>query len=160
MNLDYRRVLKESDLPALREILVSTGYFYADEVEIAIELAQENLDHGDEKSEYRFILVELETMPVGFACYGKIPGTKDSFDLYWIAVHEDYRGAQIGKTLLRMVEDHVAELSGKHIWVETSSRPLYNSTRMFYQRMGYRIKAELPDFYATNDDKIIYMKRV
>lgn len=156
----YRKTLKKSDLSAIREILVSSGYFYPEEIEIAIELAQENLSKGDEKSGYRFILAESEGVVIAFACYGKIPGTQDSFDLYWIAVHEDHRGARIGKTMLRMVEEHVVELFGKHIWVETSSRPLYNSTRMFYQRMGYRIKAELPDFYATNDDKIIYMKRV
>jgi ribosomal protein S18 acetylase RimI-like enzyme len=158
--MTYRKILKESDLPAIREILSSSGYFYDDEIDIAIELAQENLELGDEKSGYRFVLADIENIPVGYACYGKIPGTKDSYDLYWIAVHEDHRGARIGKTLLNMVEDHITELSGKHIWIETSSRPLYLSTRMFYQKMGYRIKAELPDFYGMNDDKIIYMKRV
>jgi len=159
-NILFRTHVKDDDLSVLREILRSTEFFYDNEIDIAIELAEEHLLKGEEKSGYSFIIAEKEDIPIAFTCYGKIPGTQDSYDLYWIAVHEKHQGEGIGKTLLRKVEEKISDLFGRYIWVETSSRPLYNPTRKFYQRSGYRVTAELPNFYAMNDDKIIFVKRV
>ncbi|MFA6618706.1 MAG: GNAT family N-acetyltransferase [Candidatus Neomarinimicrobiota bacterium] len=159
-NILFRSFLKEKDLPVLRNILESTDYFYTEEVNIALEIAQEYLLKGEGASGYHFILAETESLAIAFAIYGKILGTEDSFDLYWIAVHEEFQGKGIGKILLRKVEDVVIGLSGRHIWIETSSRPLYEPTRKFYLKMGYRITAELPHFYALNDHKIIFVKLV
>lgn len=159
-SISYRTQIKESDLQPMHEVLRSTEFFYADEIDIALELAKESLLKGEEKSGYRFILAEMGGLPLAFATYGKIPGTKDSFDLYWIAVNDKYRREGIGKTLLIKVEKEVVALSGRHLWIETSSRSLYNPTRKFYLKMGYRIAAELPDFYAINDNKIIFVKHV
>lgn len=158
--IQYRDNITDRDLSLLRDILESTGYFYEEEINIALELAGKNLKNGPEKSGYSFEIAELEGRMIAFACYGKIPGTKDSFDLYWIAVHEDHRGKGIGRLLLRRVEDIVSDMSGKHIWLGVSSRPLYNATRKFYRSLGYRVTAELYDFYAQNDNKIIFVKRL
>lgn len=159
-NISFRSFINENDLPVFSDILRSTEFFYEDEINIAIEVAQEHLSKGEEKSGYSILLAEKEGVPVAFAIYGKIPGTKDSFDLYWIAVHDDHRGEGVGKMLLRQVEQKIADLSGRHIWIETSSRSLYNPTRKFYLKMGYRVTAELPHFYATNDNKIIFVKLI
>jgi hypothetical protein len=42
--------------------------------------------------------------------------------------------------------------------VETSSRPLYEPTRRFYLACGYRLEAQLEDFYAPGDGKVIFLK--
>lgn len=156
----FRRELKESDKGFIEEILISTGFFYDYEIEVAVELAQENLEKGEEKSGYIFIMAETEEKPVAFACFGKTPCTADSFDLYWIAVHQNQKGKGLGKLLLNLMEKEVSGLGGKNIWVETSSRPLYEPTRMFYLKTGYEIIAELPDFYGENDNKNIFLKKV
>ena len=44
--------------------------------------------------------------------------------------------------------------------METSGRPVYESTRAFYLAIGYEKIAIMPDFYARGDDKIVFMKRV
>jgi len=156
----FRRELKESDKSFIAEILKSTGFFYDYEIEVAVELAQENLEKGEEKSGYIFIMAETNEKPVGFACFGKTPCTADSFDLYWIAVHQNQKGKGVGKLLLNLMEKEVARLGGKNIWVETSSRPLYEPTRMFYLKTGYQLISELPDFYGENDNKNIFLKKV
>jgi hypothetical protein len=61
---------------------------------------------------------------------------------------------------MALVEGDVAARSGKKIWIDTSSRPLYEPTRQFYLKMGYEKVAELPDFYALNDSKVIFLKRI
>jgi GNAT superfamily N-acetyltransferase len=105
-------------------------------------------------------VLEIDDKPVGFTCYGKIPGTADSFDLYWIAVHQSQRGKGLGRQLMHRAEIAIASLMGKKIWIETSSRDIYESTRQFYLKACCEEIARLPDFYGENDDKIIYLKRV
>jgi len=65
--------------------VASTGFFNAAEVGIAGELVTERLTKGL-RSGYHFVLAERGSRLVGYACYGPIDGTQDSFDLYWIAV--------------------------------------------------------------------------
>ncbi len=158
--MKFRHELKESDKVSIVEILRSTGFFYDYEIDVAVELAVENLDKGEEKSGYIFIMADIDGNSVAFACYGKTPCTAHSFDLYWIAVHENLKGKGIGRLLLSLVEKEIAELGGKNIWVETSSRPLYEPTRMFYIKTGYKLVSELPDFYGENDNKNIFLKKV
>lgn len=158
--MTFRKELKKSDKAAVKEILEATGFFYDYEVNIAVELVEENLEKGEEASGYSFIMVELEHNPVAFACYGKTPCTADSFDLYWIAVHQSHKGLGIGKQLMHLVEQNIALSSGKNIWIETSSRELYEPTRQFYIKLGCDIVAELPNFYGENDHKVVFLKRV
>ncbi|MFH2057316.1 MAG: GNAT family N-acetyltransferase [Pseudomonadota bacterium] len=157
--MNYRSNLRESDVQAIIEIVKSTSFFSDSEIDIAEELARENLAKGSEKSGYIFNLAEKNYTPVAFSCYGKTPGTADSFDLYWIAVHQSERGNGIGKILMGMAVKDIARLSGKNIWIETSSRSIYEPTKHFYLKCGCEIIAELPHFYGQNDNKIILLKK-
>ncbi len=158
--MNFRNILKESDLEAIEGILNSTGFFYDFEVEVALETARDNYEKGEEKSGYIFIIAEEQEVPVAFACYGKSPCTVESFDLYWIAVHESKKGMGIGKQLMGLIEADIASRSGKNIWIETSSRPLYEPTQQFYLNLGCDKVAELPDFYAVNDSKVVFLKKL
>ena len=158
--MTYRSQLKPSDVAAIGEIVKSTGFFHDYEIDIAKELAEENLSKGQEQSGYSFIIAEQGDKPVGYTCYGKTPGTVDSYDLYWIAVHQDLKGSGIGKELMQLTEKDIARAGGKNIWIETSSRDIYEPTRQFYLKRACEKIAELPDFYAINDNKVIFLKRV
>jgi hypothetical protein len=61
---------------------------------------------------------------------------------------------------MKQIEEDIKSMGGKNIWIETSSRPLYDPTRMFYLKSGCEIIAELPDFYGQNDNKLIFLKKV
>lgn len=140
----------------LKEILISTGFFYDSEVDIVEELSTENLEKGEDESGYIFNVAEEDGRPVAFTCYGPIPGTQSSFDLYWIVVHSSLRGKGIGKILMQMAQEDIKKRGGDSIWVETSSRPLYKPTQQFYLSIGCVKEAELSDFYGKGDNKIIY----
>lgn len=158
--MKFRNELRKSDVTAIREILRSAGFFYEHEIDVAVELAEENMKKGEEASGYIFLIAEDNRGPVAFACYGKTPCTADSFDLYWIAVHQVLRRQGWGKKIMQMVSDAISGLGGKKLWIETSSRPLYEATRMFYLKNGCELIAELPDFYGEGDNKCIFMKRL
>jgi ribosomal protein S18 acetylase RimI-like enzyme len=157
--ISYRDKPIPSDVGSIRNIVNSSGFFSAEEVEMAVELVQENLSKG-ESSGYHFLFLEMNERVVGYSCYGPIPCTKESCDLYWIAVLHEFRGRGIGRDLLERTEEKIGEMGGKRIYVDTSSRDQYEPTRSFYRAGGYEQEAVLKDFYSPGDDKIIYVKQL
>lgn len=158
--MHFRNSARIEDKEYIRDILDSSGLFYQHEIKIAIEIVDEYIQKG-ERSGYCFILIhQQEARPAGFAIYGEIPCTKDRYDLYWIAVHQELRGKGLGKTLIHNVESSVKEKNGEILFIETSSREKYASTRSFYKHCGYQEAAIIPDYYADGDGKVIYSKRL
>ena len=153
----FREDVQPSDLEVIRNIVFSSGFFSKEEVEIAVELAQERLKSGA-GSGYYFLFIEKDKEVIGYTCFGPISGTKSSFHLYWIAVHKNFRGLGIGRTLLSQCETIISNMGGFRIYAETSSREQYKPTRRFYQLCGYKKEAILKDFYDLNDSQVIYVK--
>ncbi|HOJ58650.1 MAG TPA: GNAT family N-acetyltransferase [bacterium] len=153
----FRETPRPDDIENVRRIVESTGFFHPEEVQIATELVEERLAKGM-ASGYFFLFADWEGRTLGYSCYGPIAGTAASYDLYWIAVHHEFRGQGIGKLLLRRSEEAVAGAGGRRIYIETSSTAQYQSTRAFYLNCGYKQEAVLEDFYRPGDSKVIYCK--
>ncbi|HSV89428.1 MAG TPA: GNAT family N-acetyltransferase [Bacteroidales bacterium] len=158
-NLIMRKGVLPGDRENIREITESTGFFRPDEVDVAVELADEALLKGTD-SGYHFIIAEIDGKGMGFACYGHIACTIGSYDLYWIAVSEDFRGRGVGQLLLKSVETDVAALNGRKIYIETSSLEKYIPTQKFYKSAGYQLEAILEDFYQKGDNKLVFSKNL
>ena len=152
-----RNEVKPGDLDRVKEIVNSTSFFHDYEIDVAVELVQENLAKGNE-SGYHFLFAELEGKTVAYSCFGLIPCTESSFDLYWIVVHNNYRGLGIGKKLLALTEQAITKMGGTAVYAETSSQQKYAPTRSFYLQNSYIQEAMLKDFYKKEDDKLIYSK--
>ncbi len=152
-----RRDLRRTDRKPLEDLIRATGFFNAEEVSVALELADDRIAHGA-ASHYRFLVGELDGRLAGYACWGVIDGTAASVDLYWIAVQPDLQGRGIGAALLADAEAWIAESGRSRIYVETSTRAQYESTRAFYHARGYTLAGELADFYAPGDGKATFVK--
>jgi GNAT superfamily N-acetyltransferase len=155
--LIWREDVYASDLDFVTAATQESGFFRPDEVALAGELVSERLAKG-EASGYEFIFAQQGDQPLGYACYGHIAGTLHSWDLYWIVVRPDIRSHGLGSEILAQVEGRVAAAGGERLYVETSSQPLYQPTRRFYQSRGYTLLTVLEDFYARGDGKVIYAK--
>jgi ribosomal protein S18 acetylase RimI-like enzyme len=104
------------------------------------------------------LFVEDEKKVVGYACYGLIPATSSSYDVYWIVISKDLRGQGLGKLLMAETEKLILQSGGRQVYVETSSRDQYSPTHKFYETCGYHQEAFLKNFYHEGDSKIIYAK--
>jgi ribosomal protein S18 acetylase RimI-like enzyme len=160
--MKWRVSLKESDAAAVSALVEKTGFFSAQELRVAAELVEETLLHGN-ASGYEFVLADDPDRPgelLGYTCFGPIPATKSSFDLYWIAVSPSEQGKGIGTKLIQKTERMAKEMKATFMFVDTSGREQYTPTRAFYERMGYHVEARISDFYAPGDDKVVYGKRL
>ncbi len=155
----YREEVRPADALAVRRLVEATGFFHPEEIDIAQELVDERLAKG-EASGYLFLFAEEGGELVGYSCYGIIPLTVASWDLYWIAVHPSRQGTGLGRRLLAATETRIREAGGTAAYAETSGRPQYEPTRAFYTRCGYDTAAVFDDFYAPGDAKYVFVKRV
>jgi ribosomal protein S18 acetylase RimI-like enzyme len=153
----YRSRPRPDDLPALRALVAATQVFHRAERKIASELLEERLRRGA-KSGYAFFFAERAGRLVGYCAWGNVPLTRQSYDLYWIAVAPHAQGQGIGQHLMSLVERAVARRGGGGLYIETSSQRVYARTRRFYRAAGYRQVARLPDFYAPGDHKVVFCK--
>jgi GNAT superfamily N-acetyltransferase len=156
--LNALSVIDTQDLEAIEEILKSTDFFYDFEIATALEIADETIKYGAEISGYFWVKITEKGKMIAFANYGKNDFSVHSWELYWIAVHQNLRHKNIGTILLKAVEEDVIKRGGRILWIETSGRPLYTPTEKFYTRNGYELAASLKDFYAPGDPKQIYSK--
>jgi ribosomal protein S18 acetylase RimI-like enzyme len=151
-------------LAGLLDRLHQSGWFTAEETQVALELIDHGLD--PDQQDYQFVVAEWSEAPggspaiVGYACYGSAPMADRVYDLYWIGVDPSHQGHHIGRALLRAVEQAVQAAQGRMLVAETGGKPSYAPTRAFYARTGFTEWARVADYYRDGDDKIIYGKRL
>jgi ribosomal protein S18 acetylase RimI-like enzyme len=151
------RELRRSDRAPLKQLVEKTGVFSDAEVEIALELIDAVLDKPGQK-DYCIAVSDDGGTPVGYYCLGPTPGTKGTFDLYWIAVTPARHGQGIGAMLDAHAEASIRSQGGQLIVAETSSTPRYDATRAFYRRRGYTEVAHIRDYYSPGDDLVVFGK--
>lgn len=150
------RPLRDTDAGKIQEILKGVEAFTPDEISVATSLVDEALKGS---TAYRFLVAaDQHDTVLGYICYGQVPMTSGTWDIYWIAVSKRFQRRHIGVLLLRGAEEDIRSERGRLILIETSTKPSYRSTRKFYQGMGYRAKARIEQFYSEKDDKLIYSK--
>jgi ribosomal protein S18 acetylase RimI-like enzyme len=157
--ITFREEVSTSDKDQIHQLVQASGFFSPEELRIAVELVEERLSDGKE-SGYYFLFAEHSGDIIGYTCFGPVPDTMNSYDIYWIVVHNDFRRLGIGKALIAMTEELIEQQGGRHIYIDTSSRNQYKSTRLFYSQCGYRKDSFEKDFYNPGDSKITYIKDI
>ncbi len=146
-------MLDTADVDRIRALTNATGVFSAEESRVAAELAQTTLD-GSET--YRWLLAEADGELLGYTCFDRIPLSKVSFDLYWIAVLPAQRGTGLAMDLMARTAKLAKSKRGLWIFAETSSRDAYAPARAFYRKTGFEEAARFADFYEPGDDKVVF----
>jgi ribosomal protein S18 acetylase RimI-like enzyme len=152
-SIRYRHVLDAADPARIRALVASTGVFSAEEIRTAAELADTTLD-GSET--YRWLIAEAAGELVGYTCFDRIPLSKISFDLYWIAVLPERQHSGLGRELLARTAKFIRGKRGTQLFAETSSLEPYAAARAFYLGAGFTEVARFADFYDAGDDKLVF----
>ncbi len=152
------RKFEKEDVKPLESIVRATGVFREEEVAVAVELMEIAVKEKDQKDYCLYSYVDEQGRVQGYYCMGPTPMTNSTYDLYWIAVHPKLQKKRIGHELLEHCEAQVKAMGGTLLMVETSSQTKYEPTRRFYVRHQYHEEARIKDYYAQDDDLVIYSK--
>jgi ribosomal protein S18 acetylase RimI-like enzyme len=155
--MNLRTKLTGKDVEPLRQLLKDTGVFTPSEVECGVELAEETL--GGEEG-YHWVLAEEEGRLLGVICYGSVPLTEGTWDLYWILRAPGAKSKGVAAELLKMCEEDLRRKHARLLVLNTSGTPPYQPARDYYLRNGFQLAARLPEYYRPGDDLLIYTKKI
>ncbi len=153
------RSILAADREAIWDLLESTQAFKPHELAVAMELVDTALNKPEQQDYLPYVL-EVDGAIVAYACFGRNPMTRSTYDLYWIATHSAHMRRGYGQRLFEFVEEETRRRGGTLLVIETSSQESYGGSREFYARVGCELAARLPDFYDAGDDRVIYLKRL
>ncbi len=135
------RVFKEEEIKVLEELLDNYQQFPNKDYSLLTEYSGNEL--------------------AGFIIMGQTPMTESAWDIYWLVVDPQLHGQGIGRKLIQQVEDKFQSLGKKAVLrVETAGKKSYAAARAFYDKMGFTRVGQIKDFYADQDDLIIYSKTI
>ena len=154
------RPLDRGDRDGIEATLASILAFRPEEATVALEMVDETLDPRPD-TDYVWIIAKSQGRLAGFACFGPVPLTEGTFDLYWIAVEPTMARLGVATRLDEAVTDQLLARPGaRWLLAETSSTPEYEPARAFYLRQGYTLVGRLADYYRPGDDRLTFGKRL
>ncbi len=148
--------MARGDKPAVMNILRATPQFLPAEIVIAEEVL--DCYFNDPSAGYFTLVAESENKVAGYVTYGETPLTEGTWDIYWVAVAPDQKRKGIGAALLAAAEKEIILKKGRMVMAETSSKPEYENTHRFYRAQGYKLAAQIADYYAPGDDIMFFQK--
>ncbi len=154
------RSLVEKDRARLLSILIKTRSFTSAEIDVAMELIDSVLKNPAQKDYQVDCLVDDKDQAIGYICYGPVPMTEGTFDLYWIAVDPDFQEKGAGSKLLSFLERVLKTKGGRLILADTSTVPHYEKTQGFYLKNGFREIARISDYYRPGNDRVTFCKKL
>ncbi len=152
-----RSELRDRDI--ILNFVKATEFFQLNELEIAREVLDESLAKGHD-GHYQSFVAEEHDQAAGWVCFGQTPCTVGTYDIYWLVVAPRTHRRGLGASLMAHAEELIRERGGRIAVVETAGRKSYEPTRRFYEKIGYVESARLSSFYAPDDDKVIYTKKL
>lgn len=149
------RAIKKTDLNELKIVIQTSGLFPADLLDGMLE------DYfSNSQTEDIWITKTENNVPIAIAYCAPERLTDGTYNLYLIAVHNDFQAKGIGTQIMSYIE-HLLYSKGKRILlVETSGLPEFELTRKFYDKCGYEREAIIRDFYRSGEDKVIFWKKL
>ena len=143
------------DMEALNRVIDSSGLFPSD------LLSEMMNDYFTNPHSHDIWLTYIpDETPVAIAYCAPERLTEGTYNLYLIAVHEEFQGLGIGGELMRYIEELLQMKGQRILLVETSGLPEYERTRKFYDTCGYPREAVIRDFYREEEDKVIFWKKL
>ncbi len=146
-----------SDLAPILAMTEAVGVFNAEEVATVQELFEDYLKDAV-ASGYHFLSYRENDQVLGFVCWGPVPLSQSTVDLYWIVTAPTASRRGVAAALFQAMETAVRALGRWLIVIWTSSRPGYEPARRFYERVGCTLAVQIPEFYDRGDDLCVYTR--
>ena len=148
------RLATKDDLPALEQVLKQTDLFPPDMLEDMMSPFLEG------KSDSFWMTCLHDGSVSGFTFTAPEDLTDGTWNMLAIAVLPSLQTLGLGRELIRHTEKHLRALKQRLIIADTSGTSAFAGTRQFYDSVGYREVARIPDFWAEGDNKIVFARKL
>ena len=139
----------------LLAIIEANGQFDAD----GLAYVASTLDAYLANSQEAIWLTALtNAAPVGVAYCAPEPVTDGTWNLLMLWLQDGFEGKGFAQALVAEIENELRARNARLLLVETSQLPDFERARKFYKNYGFQLEAEVKDFFAAGDNKLIYTK--
>ena len=149
---------RPEDAPAIMQIANEAGVFSPNEISSVSEMLDAFFDPTPNDDHTFIVYRDRAQLVRGFVCYGPTPFTDRVWELYWICVDRKLQRSGVGREMVQRLSDDLQRCAARAIYLETSNSEAYQAARAFYEREGFECIAQLGDFYAAGEGKLIYRK--
>jgi ribosomal protein S18 acetylase RimI-like enzyme len=141
----------ESDQAAVEKLATSAGMFAPGEWQAP--------DLNNLLGDHRWIVATNgENEVVGAAYFAPEQVSHSLWNTYFLSVNEDLHRQGIGRHIMTHIEELARSNDINTLIVETSSLESFSRARSFYLALGYVREAEIRDYYAPGENKIVFWK--
>jgi ribosomal protein S18 acetylase RimI-like enzyme len=148
------RAMTRADLAGARQVLRSSGLFPPEMLEAMAE------PYLSGEAAPIWLVATCRDEVVGFAHSEPERMTNGTHNLLAIAVAAERQRSGIGAALVHGVESVLRNADARLLLVETSTDADQDEARAFYPKMGFGEEARIRDFYADNQTKVVFRKRL
>lgn len=143
-----------SHIEELKQVVDETGLFPADMLPGMLSAYLEGI-HSE-----RWLTYLLDDVAIGL-CYARSEELTDgTWNMLALGVLPAYQGNGVGANLVSALEDCLTSDGARILLVDTSGTDAFSRTRAFYVKNGYSEEARIRDYWADEDDKITFRKRL
>lgn len=108
----------------------------------------------------RWLTCLLDGRVIGL-CYARSEELTDgTWNMLALGVLPAYQGNGVGTKIVSAIEGCLRSEGGRMLLVDTSGTAAFARTRTFYIKNGYEQEAVIRDYWADDDDKITFRKRL
>jgi ribosomal protein S18 acetylase RimI-like enzyme len=86
------------------------------------------------------------------------PAEQDRCQVVSVAIHPDFQGRGLGRTLMEFAE--IRARSKHRAQIQLEVRTTNESARRLYERLGYQESKTLRDYYGLGLDGVLYIKKL
>lgn len=158
MEVKVRELLKE-DIPDVLEII---GSNYESHVASAQRELQQMFSSVPPSIHNQFLVVIHNNTVIG--CGGFYIDKDDDVEgiywAHWFYVRSDYHNQKIGSRILSEVENRVASLGGRKLYLDVGNESDQPAATAFYLKRNFVKEGELLDYFKDGENKQIFAKRL
>ncbi|MEN0628596.1 GNAT family N-acetyltransferase [Phytobacter ursingii] len=148
------RPVESSDIVPLLDMLQKSGQF-DDEGVLHVRDTLKNYFSGE--SDELWFSAEQEGF-AGIAYCAPEVMTNDVWNLLMLWISPAHQRQGVGNALIKQIEKELRNKHARLLLVETSSLIDFSAARAFYSKHGFIKEATICNYYAINDDKVIFTK--
>jgi GNAT superfamily N-acetyltransferase len=97
---------------------------------------------------------------IGASCVAENDQKTGGYSWDYVVVHREYRRWGIAASLFEQLLDYLRQASARYLMTYTCSLPEYKTIRRLFERNGFQLIGQCPDYYFEGEDRLIYWRRI